>query len=264
MSKPLYAKQWRLLPLFLYNLAAILLLLSWLWPTTRALWDAFDNRLFTMLNSPLEQSQSWALVWAVGSVRLTDIAVGIVMLTFFLRGSKIFSGEQLRHAFIGFFVLLIAMLLIRVGFTAMSEHFNWGRPSPSMIFPDAIRMSEMFPGWVALGLKDSSGQSFPGDHASVVFLWALNLSLFASGWRRLLVWSLAGAFMMPRLVAGAHWGSDDFVGGLLISLLTIGWACYTPFLGVVEGWLVRKLTPIFNAFGRFMPFSWFQFFNPKT
>ena len=33
--------------------------------------------------------------------------------------------------------------------------------------------------------------------------------------------------MLPRLVAGAHWGQDDYIGGLLMALLALGWSCYT-------------------------------------
>lgn len=39
----------------------------------------------------------------------------------------------------------------------------------------------------------------------------------------LVIWGLALLFMMPRLVAGAHWGQDDYIGGVLLALLALGW-----------------------------------------
>lgn len=264
MSNSLYSTEWRIKPLIALNSIAFLLLISWLLPTTRLLWDRFDYFLFTLLNDPIETSEIWATIWAVGSVRLTDIAVGLVMLSFLLWGRLLFRGEQIRSAFIGFIVLLIMMLLVRVGFTEFSELVGWGRASPTMLLPESVRLSEIFPEWVALGLKDSSSQSFPGDHASVILLWALNLSLAAKGWRCAVIWALAVVFMLPRLVAGAHWGTDDFVGGLFISLMTFSWACCTPLLATVTGKLLNILAPIFNYLGRYQPFAWFEFFSPTS
>lgn len=263
MTRPLYQEKWRLLPLLVCNIAAFLLLLTWLWPTTRSLWDSFDYSLFRLLNNPLEFSSSWALVWSIGSIRLVDVAVGLLMLSFLFFKNLMFSADKLRHAFIGFFVLLVLMLLVRTGMTSLTYSLGWQRASPSFQLPDVILMSELFPQWVSLGLKDTSGHSFPGDHASVVFLWALYLTFLVSGWRVWVVWFLSAVFILPRLVAGAHWGTDAFVGGLFISLVTFAWACFTPFLAKVEGWLTKKMEPFLNILGRFFPFKKFKFFNPS-
>jgi membrane-associated phospholipid phosphatase len=122
-----------------------------------------------------------------------------------------------------------------------------------MVIPDAIKLSEIFPTledkWQ---LKDRSSQSFPGDHASVLLIWAMFMTVFSrSVGQRVIIWALAFLFMMPRLVAGAHWGQDDYIGGVMIALLALGWSCYTPFVAVVTGWLLRATAPLFNLFGRF-------------
>ena len=65
----------------------------------------------------------------------------------------------------------------------------------------------------------------------------------------LVIWGLALLFMMPRLVAGAHWGQDDYIGGVLLALLALGWGYYTPFAAKVSGGLLRVTAPVFELMG---------------
>lgn len=64
---------------------------------------------------------------------------------------------------------------------------------------------------------------------------------------------LAPLFMMPRLVAGAHWGQDDYVGGVLLAVWALGWGYYTPYAAKASDALLRLTEPLFNLLGR-MPF----------
>jgi membrane-associated phospholipid phosphatase len=68
--------------------------------------------------------------------------------------------------------------------------------------------------------------------------------------QRVVIWALALLFMMPRLVAGAHWGQDDYIGGVMIALLALGWSCYTPFVAKTTGFFLRLTAPLFNILGR--------------
>jgi len=121
------------------------------------------------------------------------------------------------------------------------------------VIPDAIKLSDIFPHlekkWQ---LKDSSSQSFPGDHASVLLIWAMFMTVYSRTiGQRVVIWGLALLFMMPRLVAGAHWGQDDYIGGVMIALLALGWSCYTPFVAHATALLMRATAPIFNLFAKF-------------
>src|SRR5699024_3876990 len=93
----------------------------------------------------------------------------------------------------------------------------------------------------SLHVKDSSTVSFPGDHATVVatfiyLFWAL------AGWRYGLVASvIAVVASMPRLVAGAHWLTDDVVGGIGTALATVPWVVFTPMTGRLCDVLAPKL-----------------------
>jgi len=153
-----------------------------------------------------------------------------------------------RQAFFGFLGILLLLLFIRMLFSKLAAQMGWQHSSPSMVISGAIHMSDYFPGlektWE---LKDRSSQSFPGDHASVLLIWGMFMTVFAKRIGQVLViWGLALLFMMPRLVAGAHWGQDDYIGGVLLALLALGWGYYTPFAAMVSGALLRVTAPIFG------------------
>lgn len=245
MPPLLLNSQWRLRPLLACHLIAGLLLASWLWPSSRALWDQFDLQLFGLLNTPVHGTGLWAQIWAIGSMRPVDMAVGVLMLAVMLKADVVFSATQVRQALFAFLAALVVMLLLRVGFAELVKLMGWQRPSASLVVEGAARLTALFPDWEERwDMKDSATRSFPGDHASVLLLWAMFISLFARSWRLLLVWAMALIFILPRLVAGAHWGSDALVGGLLLSLLGLAWSCFTPFAQRASEWLERLTRPI--------------------
>ncbi|MGC3566924.1 phosphoesterase, partial [Pseudomonas aeruginosa] len=57
---------------------------------------------------------------------------------------------------------------------------------------------------------------------------------------------LAVLFMMPRVVAGAHRGQDDYIGGLQKALLALAWGCNTPQAAKASGWVVLVTEPLFR------------------
>ena len=245
MSTHLFTPQWRPRALLACHIVALLLLASWLWQPSRNLWDQFDLQLFTLLNEPVHAAGLWANTWAIGSMRPVDLGVGVLMLAVMLKANFIFTGAQVRKALYGFLSVLLVMLLFRVGFAELVKLMGWQRPSASLVVEGAARLTELFPGWEERwDMKDSASRSFPGDHASVLLIWAMFMSFFARTWRLLLVWTMALIFILPRLVAGAHWGSDAFVGGVFLALLGLAWACFTPFAYRASEWLEKVTLPL--------------------
>jgi membrane-associated phospholipid phosphatase len=237
--------QWRIRPLIACHLAALLLLASWLWAPSRELWDRFDLFAFALLNGPVHDAGWWAKTWAIGSMRPVDMAVGALMLAVMLKTDLVFSAAQMRKALFAFIAALVVMLLFRVGFADLVKLMGWQRPSASLVVDGAARLTELFPSWEERwDMKDSASRSFPGDHASVLLLWAMFMTFFARNWRLLLVWTMAVIFMLPRLVAGAHWVSDALVGGLFLALLGLAWACFTPFAYQASEWLEKITLPL--------------------
>ena len=122
--------------------------------------------------------------------------------------------------------------------------------SPSLVLSPANRLSELAP---HIPAKDGTSNSFPGDHGTIVLCW---LGLFILSSRRPLaigaVALLSVLFMLPRLVAGAHWLSDNLVGSLSITILTLSWCYCTPLLQWLTDKSLRVLEPIIR-FGRRIP-----------
>ena len=157
------------------------------------------------------------------------------------------------------------LLAIRTAvFSPLVAHFHWQRESPSLAVDGAVRISELFPGWQGLlQVKDASNRSFPGDHASVLMLWALFVSAFAAGARRWLAWGLAALFMLPRIVAGAHWLSDVLVGGTFLALTTVAWGLCTPYAALASGLADRAATPLALRLGRLPGLRRLAFFTAR-
>ncbi|MCK9990487.1 MAG: Kdo2-lipid A phosphotransferase [Rugosibacter sp.] len=237
---------WQWFKLFVFHLIAILLLATWLWQPTRVLWDQLDVKIFHALNAPLASHPLWACIWAFGSMRATDIAVGVVMLSFFLKGDWLFAKQDVRAALFAFLSALFLLLVLRAGpFSMLVDKLHWQHASPSLVLVGAVRIGALFPHWDhVVQIKDSSGNSFPGDHATVLLLWAFFITPFASFRQRVLVWLLLALFLMPRLVAGAHWGTDIFIGGLFLGLVTFAWSFYTPFVVVGVRLLEHLFAPV--------------------
>jgi len=244
--------RWRGRGLIACNLVALILLASWLWPPARLLWDRLDAVAFHFLNAPLAGNAAWARFWGVCNMRPVDLGFGLVMLSFLIKGNWIYPAARVRNALYAFLAILLLLLLIRVGpLNELVKAMHWQRASPSLTVDGAVRLTVLFPDWVAdWHMKDSSGRSFPGDHASVLLLWAIFLSFNARGWRRWMVWGLAVLLMLPRLVSGAHWLSDIMVGGVFVALVTTGWGLYTPYASKACAFMECIFTPILKFLGR--------------
>ncbi|MBH3473481.1 phosphatase PAP2 family protein [Pseudomonas putida] len=251
-NRPLFQARWSWGPLAACTLLSVALLCFWLWPFGQILCLTFDEWLFRRLNAPLADSTTWRYIWTVGSLRPFDIVVGLILLAVLIRGDWVFKAAQVRQAFFGFLVTLLLLVVIRALFSKWVDAAGWQHKSPSMMFDEVVHLSDYYPNLeAAWELKDRSSKSFPGDHASVLLIWALFMSVFS---RRLVqylvIWGLAVLFMLPRLVAGAHWGQDDYIGGLLMAVLALGWSYYTPLAAKGSEALMRWTAPLFNLLAR--------------
>ncbi|MBD1550126.1 phosphatase PAP2 family protein [Pseudomonas typographi] len=253
MNKPgPFQARWNASGLIFCNIAALALLCLWLWPTTHNLMAAFDEGFYRLLNQPLASNAAWRYIWTAGSLRPFDAVVGLILLFLLIRGGWAFEAAQLRQGFWGFVAVLLLLVAVRTLFSKLCDGLGWQHDSVSMMVPDAVHLSDWYPHldktWQ---LKDQSSNSFPGDHASVLLIWAMYISVSARRAGPVVVaWALAVLFSMPRLVAGAHWAQDDYIGGLLMALLALGWGYYTPFVAHASQWLTRVTAPVFRLLQR--------------
>jgi membrane-associated phospholipid phosphatase len=222
------------------NILAILVFATLL-PVFSELWKTLDKAFFFLLNDTLGEIQnSWNYLWAILSVRIFDLLPLMFILIFFMAFDK---SKRLYE--LSFFVaLLFLMLVVREIVDFFVEYFEFSRVSPSLVF-ESIRLSALYPD---LTLKDSSGESFPGDHAAVLFVW---FGFFVSKIKkfRFLALLMVLFFLVPRLISGAHWLSDVLVGGLGIALFTLALGLGTNILKPLNNLLFKIAKSIFNFIG---------------
>lgn len=239
---------WQIKKLVICNVIAILLFSLWAWPLTRDLGMQIDTAFFKTINHSLSYNHMWATMWAIMSVRYFDLLVAVILLLFLIKPNWLYNAIFVRQAFFALVVLMLLQVVIRVIFTKCIQIIGWQHASPSMVIEGSYRLSEHFSHWQPMfEIKDSSNRSFPGDHASVLMIWALFLSVFAYRFSQyFLIWVVTLIFMMPRLMAGAHWASDDYIGGFILALLALGWGVFTPFAAKLSHRLVTLTLPIFH------------------
>lgn len=201
---------------------------SFFWEPTRDLWNAIDAGVFRLLNGSLEGHHNWQVFWALANHNMADWVTDIFFLSFFI--AAVYSQpkeERLKQtAHILFCCLYIACIIFFVNRVLFRHHLHIPRPSPTLVFPDSLKLSHEI-NW--LKIKDAAKQSFPGDHGTTAILFAASYASFASRRLKILGW-LYGIFLcLPRLITGAHWLSDIILGSGSIALFFLSWAFYTPF-----------------------------------
>jgi membrane-associated phospholipid phosphatase len=217
---------WRLKSLIRFHLFAAALILSWLWPVTRAWWDQLDEVTFELLNGSLRLGEGWQFFWALANHRTVDLvsggAWGLIVIWWLWGQPRDIQNK--RCAALGG----LAMTLMVIPFTAhiiIKFVMNFQRYSPSLVIDGALRLNELVPSFET---KDISIYSFPGDHAFILF--AVGLFFWILGPRKITVaaWIVAVLFMLPRLVGGAHWLTDNIIGGLAPAAIAASWQLSTP------------------------------------
>ena len=234
---------------FLYHLFALLLFTSWLFMPTRAVWDRLDLFAFSCLNLQLEMSPLAQIFWALTNLKSADLFGALFMGTFFVL--YVIDGEhEERKRRISQFIYLciwgeIGILLSKEFLAIVLQMIPFARECPTLVYSHAIKLSHAIP-W--LKVKDVAKSSFPSDHGEIIFQW-LSFIWFFCRWRYGLVatlWSIF--FILPRLVAGAHWASDMFVGSMTFVLILLAWATATPIYGYTMNFLdcITKKIPFWK------------------
>lgn len=221
----------------LHAFVAFLLLSLFVLPTTE-LWKSFDVFCFTTLNGSLVGHPIQQAFWAIANMKSTDAFGALFLLGCFLIYVFEADGNERRKRFAQLLYTVIwfeiSILFCKQAYTPFCEYFGLTRHSPTVVLTGALKLSEVV-SWTKV--KDSSCFCFPADHASIVFQWCAFLWFFA-GWKRgLTTLACSTFFLLPRLISGAHWMSDLFVGSLSIITLALAWALCTP----VYGWTMKKL-----------------------
>lgn len=186
------------------------------------MWDQLDTWVFYTFNGSLAEGHSWQLFWAIANTRMFDTAGGIIILS--LYAVFVFSGtrtQAIERIAIG--VLMTAATLATIALAKFT--LDHGRAGPSLTLEPSILLRDII---TDFKFKDRSGSSFPGDHAIIMMMVTGFIWFYAGRLFGLLMLVFSICFILPRLVVGAHWLTDNLVGSAVASLLALGWLLATP------------------------------------
>ena len=213
---------------------SIALLMSWILEPTRSLWLTLDENVFWALNNSLAWGRGWQVFWAVANNRTVDVVSALCMI-------GLFAHFLLRHGRgrSNFFVA-VGLLLTSLVYSAsqIAGVIMVRRPSPTMVYPDALRLSELV-SWIPT--KDVSRDGFPGDHAVVLLICAGVITFYLPRAYATAAWVLAVVFTVPRLVSGAHWLTDDLVGSVAVAGFVLSYVFATPIHSIMTDGLERLI-----------------------
>lgn len=215
----------------------LLILASWAWPASHALWATLDAKVFYFLNGSLTDNRPAQFFWAVANHRVFDLVPALLVLSIYLH----YMWSSLKTAFwesvaIGLFMTLLVLVAFQTAHLLSGD-----RMSPSLTLEPVNRLSQLVP---EINPKDSSKNSFPGDHALVLFIVSICIWFFTGPKRGFLAVFISSLEIFPRLVGGAHWFTDIFVGALSTALIATSIALATPLYAPVCRWFYRKLEQV--------------------
>jgi membrane-associated phospholipid phosphatase len=229
-------------------LPAAILLASWHLPMTRDWWQYIDVWGFRAINHTLTWGAWWYTPWGIANMRVFDLvpasAFAALFLVYVAQGS---AGERWAR-FVSFsYVVAFCVAMLALSSAVLEIE----RQSPTKALDNVIRLSELMPG---VKLKDASGNSIPGDHATTLALLAVFLWRLAGARLGAIGVVVAVIFALPRLVSGAHWLSDILVGSTICVALALALAFATPLTSScvrliiwatepLRHWLSKRLIP---------------------
>jgi membrane-associated phospholipid phosphatase len=238
---------WKGRAIFILHSIIALLLITWLLPTSRAIWDILDEATFIQLNKWIQNNPFWQTFWALANHRYTDWLFDIVILLFV--GHYLSSAPKhlkaRRLAEIIFCIGITALTIILINRGIFKYFVVYSRKSPSLTTPMATILSKVIP-WISI--KDSAKNSFPGDHATTAIFFIISMGILLDRKSKILAFLTGIFFILPRLIVGAHWLTDVVIGSLTIALFIISWTFYTPFFHIV----VSKLEGIFRLWKKIL------------
>lgn len=214
--------------------SSVILLASWLLEPTRSLWLDLDERVFWSLNGSLACCKAWQVFWALANNRAVDIVAALAMIGLYLH-FLLGEDRHTRDRLLAVGAMLTGLVLVAV---QIGKAFPYSRPSATLIHPSAMRLTELV-AW--LPTKDASTDTFPGDHAAVLFICAGVITVYLPRAYAAAAWTLAVVFMIPRLVSGAHWLTDDVVGAASFAGLVLTCTFATPLHRVLTDNLERVI-----------------------
>lgn len=221
--------------ILLWNLFGIILLLSLYYSYRDGFWFNLDSAIFHFFNGFLNTNhKDFLYVIAITNHRGFDL---ISFLAMFLLYYHYFCHQpadiKRKMLVIGITMLLIAILIKFWGRFIPIAHV-----SPTLYFEPfehINRISKL----THFGTKDASSDSFPGDHGMMLMIFAGFMWRYFGLKAFIKAAIIVVIFSAPRIIAGAHWFTDVYVGSFAITSIALSWFLLTPASDYVANHLLR-------------------------
>jgi len=213
-------------------------------------WQSVDEGLFFSLNGSLgAEKNSWNLLWAIANYRGFDMLAAVFMFIILVMYGRA-AGE------VELFKQRVAIMLGCIVYVVLSSQvmklfmMPIDRESATIVYKaKSILLGDLYPN---IDPKDSSSNSFPGDHA--IILIGYTIAMFRYGKLKYGVPAMVVTvvFALPRLVGGAHWLTDIVVGGGFVTMLSMSVFFCTPLYRKFEPWSVAVMNklPLVDRFAK--------------
>ncbi|WP_445497439.1 phosphatase PAP2 family protein [Photorhabdus sp. SF281] len=222
--------------IFTLDLLGIALFFSWYLPEHHGFWFNIDSAIFYFFNEKLIPGSKFTEFVAFVNIRAFDVislfCMGLLYYRVFRKQN--YAGKR-RLFMIGLVMLISAITLNQIG-----HQLPVIRSSPTLTFDNINRISEM----TNLMTKDSSGDSFPGDHGLMLLIFSYFILRYISVTAFAIALLIVVMFTLPRIMAGAHWFTDIAVGSLSLVLIGTSWLLLTPLSDIMINWLDKNLPQI--------------------
>ena len=207
----------------------------WIFPH---FWEKVDLATFHFCHGFIETNPFSQRFWAILSNHRVDWLHDVVFFAFF--APYLFIGQDKRKKALSLIigVIFTGLVIFSVNKNFFPKVVACERASPTMVLKDTFRLKNLVSD---IRFKDSSHNSYPGDHATTAVFFAY-FSFYLLGWRRaLFCTAYAIFFCMPRLVAGAHWLTDIVMGSVPIAILSLSYFIGSGSFTFLVNWMDHKL-----------------------
>lgn len=215
--------------IILLNILGLTIFFSWYLPANHGFWFPIDKSIFYYFNEQLVAGSNFLYLVGLTNIRHFDLISLLAMLSLY----GYYYAKQDRVGKRRMWLLGVTMLLVAVILNQLGHLIPVKRCSPTGFFEDVNRVSSM----VSFSPKDYSGDSFPGDHGLMLMIFAGFMFRYFGKKAFAVSIVILVAFMLPRIMAGAHWLTDIVVGSLSIALVGLSWVLLTPLADKCVDWL---------------------------
>ncbi len=234
-------KKRNLLWIILCNIAGVLLLGSWLASSPAAgyhgPWLTLDKSIFYFFNQLLVESKAFMYFTAVVNLRAFDVIAFVAMLAIYYSYYRKSNVEGKRWLF----CIGIAMLVSAVVIKQFDRLLPIDRVSASIYFDQLYHNVNWLSQLSGMAAKDKSASSFPGDHGMMLLIFSVYMWKYIGKDAFAKALAVFVIFSLPRIMGGAHWFTDVYVGSVSFVLLVLSWILLTPAADRFISWLEPKL-----------------------